>query len=472
MTVSSTEGKTFIGIVVAGDDTVPDPYAMGRVKVLCPSIHHPNIKISDLPWCFMASQPDNIGGFSYNRPPPVGSIVEIFFSPGTKSTGQGMIRSVINGVHNPHAMMPERGGGGFGGFGGATSGELKPPGVDLSNIGYYAAARMQTPMMHSGPAIRSQEASGTAVTGSCSYGPYPPMMVRDGIDSSLANKAFVRTNFKINSISRAQQFAACIYDGSDENPSGTPKLEAIGTNIDAGQWIDYVTSRMCDEFLKMGARNYGKNLRIGYTTEKKNLNFVYSGPLTYDIGWRLKTLNMFTTTVINQKTLQDALWEMETSKYLNDCASCQMAIPSPCTEPIWEMMIKQDEQQCQKPGPKNDTVKHKINDEPISRTLTPCAEGGSLSVNTDEELGKKLHEDKGGDKLKEIEYAGGGPSQDGFGWLEDTDVGNLILRIQEKAQTGADKIRSRKDPFGQKEINDNYKKYKVEGLKIDRGKAV
>lgn len=71
----SNVGKIFTCYVVAGDDRMPDPRQLGRVKVLCPSIHGDNYNIKDIPWVQIHSQAGNIGFNSFNRPPPVGTQV-------------------------------------------------------------------------------------------------------------------------------------------------------------------------------------------------------------------------------------------------------------------------------------------------------------------------------------------------------------------------------------------------------------
>lgn len=437
MSVSSTEGKTFIGIVVAGDDAMPDPYGMGRVKVLCPSIHHPDIKAKDLPWCFMASQPDNIGAFSFNRPPPVGSIVEVFYSPGTKSTAQGMIRSVINGVHNPHGIMAHK------------------PGKDLSNKGYYSLARMTIPLAHSGPAITTMNES-DPLQAQISYRPYPYMLVRDGMDSSLANKAHVRLFYKLKSVSAAKQWCACIFD-YEGTKSETPPATYTAHDIGLDEWIGYVTSRMCDEFLKMGARNFAAFNMNPVTTSESTLNFAYSGKKTYDISWRLSTLNMFTTMVHDQVSLNYALHTAQSYAWYQANIKCVqgVAIPSPCMEPQWEFQIQKDVQECKpnEPKPGGDCVDNKVLDKCIQRTIE-C--DGKLSVQGEEKDAEKLTE-----KLKKVPYAGG------TGWFTSVNIGTVILRINKSDQESGPILKSR-NSYPQRLINNTYKVYKG-GALIDKG---
>lgn len=443
MSVSSTEGKTFIGIVVAGNDMTPDPYAMGRVKVLCPSIHHPDIKISDLPWCFMASQSDNIGGYSYNRPPPLGSIVEVFYSPGTKSTAQGMIRSVINGVHNPNAIMAHK------------------PGKDLSMEGYYAQARFATPMMHSGPAKSSQ---GDDCSGQISYGSFPAMYQRDGMDSALAGKAHVRMWYKFKSVSCARQFVACVWDYSGEKtetppPSYAAKDYTNGT-LPIDQVIHYATSRMCDKFLQMGARNYADFIMNTTKTSENQLGYAYSGPKTYDVAYRLQTLNLFTTTVVDQKSLHEALHTMQSYNHLQKCISaCTTAMPG-CIDPIepqWEMQIKMDEEMCQPPEPSNDCVDNQVLDKCISRTIM---QDGELKVEAEEDQDQELEK-----PLKKIPYAGG------TGWFVGSKIGRVMLRIQKSSQGSAPILKSRAG-YPQRLINNTYKRQREYGLLIDKGNCL
>lgn len=441
MTVSSTEGKTFIGIVVAGDDTMPDPYAMGRVKVLCPSLHHPDIGINDLPWCFMASQPDNIGGFSYNRPPPLGSIVEVFYSPGTKSTAQGMIRSVINGVHNPYAMLGDK------------------PGKALATEGYYARARMARPYQHSGPAQSSQ---GDNCSGEISYLPYPPMAVRDGMDSALAAKAHIRYWYKFKSVSCARQFVACVWDYNGQITETPPPSYAVpdytAGSLDIHQVIHYATSRMCNEFLKMGARNYADYIMNTTKTSQNQLGYAYSGPKTYDIAYRLQTLNLFTTTVVDQATLNNALATMQSYNHLQKCISaCTTAVPSLCMEPIWEQQIKQDEQECQPPPPGGDCVDNDVLDDCIPRQIM---QDGELKIETDEDEDQQLEK-----PLKKIPFAGG------EGWFVGSKIGRVMLRVQKSSQ-GSAKILKSRNKYPQRLINNTYKRQRQYGMLIDKGNCL
>jgi hypothetical protein len=419
--------------VVAGDDKNPDPYGMGRVKVLCPSLHHPDIDIKDLPWCFMASQPDNLGAFSYNRPPPLGAIVEIFYSPGTKSTGQGMIRSVINGVHNPYGLM------------------AKQPGKALAKEGYYARARMEAPFQHSGPATITMNDS-DPLSSQISYMPYPIMAYRDGMDSALSAKGHVKLFYKLKSVSSARQWCACVFD-ADGSKSETPGAKYTAHDLGIEEWIDYVTSRMCDTFLKTAARTHVK-MNHNKTSEK-TLNFAYSGKKTYDIAWRLQTLNLFTP-VTNQVDLNNALHTAQSYAHYQKCIeACVAPTPSACGEPMWEGMIQQDTSECpdKKPKPTGDSVKTQVLKDDIQRSIK---QDGALSVSGEEDKGKELTE-----KLKKIVYAGG------TGWLTGANIGTVMLRINKSSQ-GSGPIIKRRRKYPQRLINNTYKNY-AGGALIDRG---
>lgn len=441
MSISTTEGKTFIGIVVGGDDKSPDPYGMGRVKVLCPSLHHPDIKVNDLPWCFMASQPDNIGGFSYNRPPPVGSMVEVFYSPGTKSTGQGMIRSVINGVHNPYGLFAHQ------------------PGKALATKGYYAAARMDRPYQHSGPASITMNDS-DPLSSQIMYLPYPDMASRDGMDSALAAKGHVKMWYKLKSVTSARQWAACVFDYQGQKTE-TPPAKYTAHDLGLEEWIDYVTSRMCDTFLKTAARTHAKMTLNHIKTSESTIGFAYSGKKTYDRAWRLQTLNIFSTTVVDQVSLNDAINTAQSYTHYQKCiTACAGAIPTGCMEPMWEQKIQEDQENCppEQPKPTNDSVKNQVLEKAIDRTIN---QDGGMSVGKEESEAEVLTE-----KLKKVVYAGG------VGWLTDVNIGTVILRVNNKSQDSAPIIKRRnsiKDGENmQRLINNTYKAYKYGSL-IDRG---
>lgn len=323
MSVSSTEGKTFYGIVVGGYDTSSptgqsadritdkqdalDPYGIGRVKVLCPTLHHITTPYDDLPWCYMASDASGIGAYSFNRPPPPGSVVEITYSPGTKSTGQGVIRSVIIGAHNPSAK------------GGKDSKIVNPVaggrGENLAtNVkGYIYKARNTTSKTISGPG-RTVQSSGSnqtgtsKLTGSGTYKTFPNMAMREGFDNSLASKATISALRPVKSIVTADQWDPFAF------PAGSFK----GDSAILRQHGDFFGELMKDEFLKQAIKSACVHIIGGYDTGSTPTNFGYSGTKTNIVGWRRKAAKKIKTEVKDLKTLNDVLHEIMTFEFLND----------------------------------------------------------------------------------------------------------------------------------------------------------
>lgn len=309
MSVSSNEGKTFYGIVVGGYDTIDttaqtmpgqqpahdevDPYGMGRVKVLCPSLHHITTPYKDLPWCYMASDASGIGAYSFNRPPPPGSVVEITFSPGTKATGQGVIRSVIIGAHNPAAK------------GGSDSKIVNPTagkrGENLAeNIkGFIYKARTATSTSVSGPA-RMTQFSGAK------YFPYPTMAMREGFDNSLASKATIMPLRPVHSIVTAEMWEAFSFPGGINGESAITR-----------QHGDFFARLFKDKFLRQAVQSACINIINGYNTGSSPVNFAAPGTKTMIVGWRRAAAKELLTNVKNLKTLNDTMQKIMSSDFLS-----------------------------------------------------------------------------------------------------------------------------------------------------------
>lgn len=271
MSVNSTEGGTFIGIVVEGDDNLPDPYGMGRVKVLCPSIHHKDITTNELPWCILASNPDATGSYTHNRPPPVGSIVEVFYAPGTKSSGYGVIRSVINGVHNTD---PQK-------FIGEDPTRSDGLGENLSQNGYIKKARNKRPSKASGPSTQIQSAKGFAMQGArTDYKPFPTMNEREGQDSSLSSKGYIRTNKGFQSISKAEQWVHFTYD---TGVSGLGLQPITYIKSQDYEMKPELAENMKNKLLKAGFENFAKYSALRYITDQDSTNFSNESSRTTDM---------------------------------------------------------------------------------------------------------------------------------------------------------------------------------------------
>ncbi|MEX0596050.1 MAG: hypothetical protein WD512_06070, partial [Candidatus Paceibacterota bacterium] len=104
MTINKTEGRSYVGVIVAGGDQNPDPEKMGRVKVSVPQLHSPNMDINSLPWIQLGSSANDDGALTFDRPPQEGTMVRIHYPDGSKSSGRGVILCCYNGIRNPEAL--------------------------------------------------------------------------------------------------------------------------------------------------------------------------------------------------------------------------------------------------------------------------------------------------------------------------------------------------------------------------------
>lgn len=93
-----TEGKRYVGVIVGGGDKDPDPKKMGRVRVAIPQLMNPNIDPKTLPWSQLASTANHTGGLSFDRPPQEGTMVSIYFPPGSKNSLRGIVELVYNNM--------------------------------------------------------------------------------------------------------------------------------------------------------------------------------------------------------------------------------------------------------------------------------------------------------------------------------------------------------------------------------------
>ena len=256
MALNSTEGRTIFGWVVAGDDNSPDPQGLGRVKILNPS-SHPSVKIEDLPWSQVTSPASGTGTNSFNRPPPMGSVVEIFYPPGSKSSGHGIIKGVLHGVHNPDDL---------------DSG--KKNGQNFTRTGWLDAARKTAPKNSSGVATVKQT-GGSAAKAEPTYKPAPSLEDRVGTDTSGASKAFIRTNKGMTSVAGASQWNYFIHD--PDGTTGQPKVQLPGEDPDFTEaCLAWQTGK---DLLTKGLHNMSK-LRPEYKSDNTGMNFCYQGNKT------------------------------------------------------------------------------------------------------------------------------------------------------------------------------------------------
>ena len=186
MKKSFTDERTFVGVVV--DDL--DDQEQGRCKIAIPSTMGPNLDISKLPWSQMASQSDDQGSLTFNRPPQVGSLVMAYAPGGTKSSGEYIVTNVLN-----HIPAQDR----------AISGNLS-----LSQIGWFFSAISTIP---SGVQLIQnivQTVDGVNLTDR----PVPSILELSGMPTN-ANPALVKaysevTNVATASLAQAQAMTASI----------------------------------------------------------------------------------------------------------------------------------------------------------------------------------------------------------------------------------------------------------------------
>lgn len=288
MAINSTEGRTMIGFIVQGDDNSPDPQGLGRVKILTAS-NHPDTDPSKLPWSQVTSPASGSGPNAFNRPPPMGSVVEIYFPPGTKSSGHGIVRSVLHGVHNPDNLDNQN-----------TGQQDKQ---NFTKTGWLNEARNTRPKNASGPGTFSQGGGGTG--GTTVYKPAPSLEDRVGTDTSGASKGFIRTNKGMVSVASASQWNYFMHD--PQGVTGQPTVQLPGQDPNFSQKCSgWSTSK---ELLTKGLQNMSK-LRPDYVSDNTGMNFCYQGNKTgggYD-GAASGRLSGVST----QQELMDAIHEVNT----------------------------------------------------------------------------------------------------------------------------------------------------------------
>lgn len=259
MALNSTEGRTIIGFVVQGDDNSPDPQGLGRVKILTAS-NHPDTDVSKLPWSQVTSPASGSGPNAFNRPPPMGSVVEIFFPPGTKSSGHGIVRGVLHGVHNPDNLDNKK------------SGEQAQ---NFTRTGWLNEARNTRPKNGSGPAVHTQKNEDGKVTGETTYQQAPSLEDRVGTDTSGASKAFIRTNKGMTSVATASQWNYFMHD--PKGITGQPTVELPGEDAKFADVVAQLSTGK--ELMTAGLKNMAK-LRPEYLSDNTGMNFCYQGNKT------------------------------------------------------------------------------------------------------------------------------------------------------------------------------------------------
>ena len=259
MAINSTEGRTNIGFVVAGDDNSPDPQGLGRVKILTAS-NHPDTDVSKLPWSQVTSPASGTGPVSVNRPPAMGSVVEVYFPPGSKSSGHGIVKSVMHGVHNPDSLDNEK------------TGTQKTQ--NFTRTGWLDAARKTAPKNASGVAKVTQT-GGSAAKAEVEYQPAPSLEDRVGTDTSGASKGFIRTNKGMTSVATAGQWNYFIHD--PDGATGQPKVQLPGEDLNFGELVQNMKTGK--DLLSKGLSNMAK-LRSEYKSDNTGMNFCNQGNKT------------------------------------------------------------------------------------------------------------------------------------------------------------------------------------------------
>lgn len=91
------EGTRQVGIITGGDSDTPDPQKAGRVQVGLPQFMAPDNDVTQLPWSQIALDGKKSGDFT--RPPKVGTMVSIYYPPGSKSSMRGIVEYVYSGIN-------------------------------------------------------------------------------------------------------------------------------------------------------------------------------------------------------------------------------------------------------------------------------------------------------------------------------------------------------------------------------------
>ena len=184
--MSRLDNKEVMGIIYNNRD---DPDKMGRCQVYFPHMGT-KVNLPDLAWLSIASSGNNDGPLSFDRPPQEGTMCSVAFPQGSGSVN-GIIKSIINGIHNPSALT----------------------GIDLTKVlpGIAEALNFK-PNMNGAPDIKSvsesNETGAEKITTEIVDRAVTSMTERMGLPSNLVTKALVPLYDAVSEVSTALEDAA------------------------------------------------------------------------------------------------------------------------------------------------------------------------------------------------------------------------------------------------------------------------
>lgn len=326
MAVNNLDGRKVFGWCVAGDDNKPDPQGSGRIKVRTVN-DHPDTPIDDLPWVQIGSQPGNIGGLSFNRPPQLGSLLEVYFPQGTKGSGHCTVTSILHNIPNPEGIDGQKAGD-----------------VNLATReGWSKTSRETPPSKADGPARSEQKpdtnTSGAEKLGSkVSYGEAPSMKDRIGTNSHGMNKGMLSTLKGTRSIFTAAQW------GYYKNEPGTgksdmPETKLPGEDGNIPDNADNLKSSIPKELFKIGYGNVGNMLSVGQKTDNKVSNMANQGNKTQKSSW-LSAAQGELSKATNHLALMDAAFKIQTQAFLEEHLKKEKEIKQEFPSPYKKQELK------------------------------------------------------------------------------------------------------------------------------------
>ena len=282
MTINSLEGKFIPGIIVGGGDSKPDPLKAGRVQV-APLTLSPRIDVSTLPWCQLSSSPKE-GFMSFDRPPPHGTLCQVYYPPGSEGSLSGVVVLSYNQVRNPKEIAQNTTLFDKGWFDEAL--KWKP------NIKGFAKEVQKIEQNSTGAEKVTTQFIDNAITS---------LSERINIPSNLINKTLVKLYDSINNVSTAKQ---------ESSMSMTPDLAAMlpGKIFDLTQILNYIPNfgNLNDDVKK--ALNSLSSVVAG-TSPLSGTNFAQTGNRIDEQSFAQNLTNMLSE-VSNLSALEDLLFEV------------------------------------------------------------------------------------------------------------------------------------------------------------------
>lgn len=382
MAINSKDGKTVIGWIVAGDDNKPDPQGGGRVKILTAS-DHPETPVDQLPWSQIGAQPSNIGGSSFNRPPQLGTLVEVYFPQGTKGSGHGIVRSVLHNVSNVQGLDGQKGGD-----------------VNLiTSPGWAKTSRDTAPSKASGPPqheqkIEKNENGAEKLVTKTTYNPAPSMTDREGTTSTGVSKGMLSTVKGARSIFTGTQWGYYKNEPGTAN-SGMPTTKLPGEDGNIPDNTEDLKSSIPKELFKTGYGNIGKKLSPGQKTDNKVTNMANQGNKTQKNSW-LGAAKGELAKSTNHLELQNAAFKIQTQKFLEEHLKKEKEIKQEIKAPYKDKMIRKKIKPTGEITIENkdeiEKEKKKTVEERMGMLHTAGTKGG-VKLKSDE-LGQKFESDK------------------------------------------------------------------------------